>query len=63
MEKFANVLMIVWAVLAIVAFVASFWAPLVIKIIGIVFGVFNITLIGGWIITYFQDRKNKLSEE
>lgn len=63
MEKFTVIMMIVWAVLAIASFVASFWAPLFIKVLGLVFGTLNISLIGGWIITYFNDRKNKLMEE
>lgn len=64
MEKFTVIMMIVWAVLAIASFVASFWSPLFIKVLGLVFGTLNISLIGGWVFNYFQEKKNnKLMEE
>jgi len=50
-------LMVIWVVLAIASFTASFWAPLVIKIIGIVFGAMNLMIIGSWVVSLRQGRK------
>ena len=55
-NKFSMILFLVWMVLAIASFVASFWAPLFFKVLGIVFGSFNLMIIGSWVIAYFQDR-------
>ena len=46
--------MMVWMVLAIASFVCSFWAPLFIKIVGIVFGSLNLMIIGSWVISLIQ---------
>ena len=58
--------MTVWMVLAIASFVCSFWAaPLLMKVIGLVFGSLNLMIIGSWVISYFQDRAaaRKYAEE
>jgi uncharacterized protein YacL len=55
-NKFSKILFIVWMVLAIASFVASFWAPIVIKVIGLVFGGLNLMIIGSWVISYFQEK-------
>ncbi len=51
--------------LAVASFVASFWAPMVIKIIGLVFGGLNLMAIGSWVISYFQEKASarKMAEE
>ena len=59
--------MMVWMVLAIASFVCSFWAPLFIKIVGIVFGSLNLMIIGSWVISLIQGiaqaRRLKKEEE
>ena len=54
-------------VLAILSFVVSFWAPLFIKVVGIVFGSMNLMIMGSWIITLIQGvaqaRKLKKAED
>lgn len=57
MDKFGKIAFMVWMVLAIACFVASFWAPIVIKVLGIVFGSLNLMIIGSWVITFFQERR------
>ena len=54
MNKFSKVLFGIWIILAVLSFVVSFWAPLFIKIVGIVFGSLNLMIIGSLVITYFQ---------
>jgi len=54
MDKLTKILMVIWVVLAIASFTASFWAPLVIKIIGIVFGAMNLMIIGSWVTATIQ---------
>lgn len=44
-------------VLAVLSFVLSFWAPLFIKVVGIVFGSLNLMIIGSLVITFFQGLK------
>lgn len=57
MDNLTKILMTVWMVLAIASFVCSFWAaPLLVKVIGLVFGSLNLMIIGSWVISYFQDR-------
>lgn len=57
--------MMVWMVLAIASFVCSFWAPLFIKIVGIVFGSLNLMIIGSWVISLIQGiaQARRLKEE
>lgn len=50
-----KILLIIWALLAITSFVASFFAPLVVKIIGLVFGGVNIVVILTWIFSLLFD--------
>ena len=53
----------IWAVLAIVSFICAFFCPIFPKIIGIAFGVLNLSVILTLVITYFQGLywKNKLN--
>ena len=55
----------IWAVLAIVSFICAFFCPLFPKIIGIAFGVLNLTVILTLVITYFQGLywRNKLNKD
>ena len=62
MDKLSKILFLVWIVLAIASFVASFWAPIVIKIIGLVFGSMNLMIIGSWVIATFQKKKKKKND-
>lgn len=54
-NNLSKILFLVWMALAIASFVCSFWAPLLIKIIGIVFGSLNLMIIGSWVITFIQE--------
>lgn len=62
MDRFSMIFMIVWVVLALAAFVSSFWAPIVLKVIGIAFGAMNIALIGSWTLGAIKEIKSKKSE-
>ena len=55
----------VWCVLALICFISAFFAPLYFKIIGIAFGVLNLSVILTLVITYFQGLywKNKLKKD
>ena len=55
----------IWAVLAIVSFICAFFCPIFPKIIGIAFGVLNLSVIITLVITYFQGLywKNKLNTD
>ena len=55
----------IWAVLAIVSFICAFFCPIFPKIIGIAFGVLNLSVILTLVITYFQGLywKNKLNKD
>ena len=55
----------IWAVLAIVSFICAFFCPIFPKIIGIAFGVLNLSVILTLVITYFQGLywKNKLEKD
>jgi uncharacterized membrane protein required for colicin V production len=44
-----KILLIIWALLALSSFVSSFFAPLVVKIIGLTFGGVNIIIILTWV--------------
>ena len=58
---------ILWMVLAVIAFVSSFWAAGLVKIIGLVFGGFNLLIILSWITAAIQGlvqaKRIKESEE
>lgn len=59
---------ILWAVLALVAFIASFWIPVLwVKIIQLVFGGLNMLVVLSWVISSIQARKeykkNTVKEE
>lgn len=54
MDKLTTVLLIIWTVLAVAAFVCSFFCPIVPMIIGIAFGVLNCIAIGGIALQYFK---------
>lgn len=62
MEKTTNVVMIIWMVLAIAAFASSFFVPLIPKIIGLVFGAVNISLIFALAFDYFKNKKKNTEE-
>ena len=57
MDKLTKILFIIWCVLAVSAFVSSFFVPLIPKIIGIVFGSVNLLIIGSWISSIVQARR------
>ena len=63
MSKMSKIMLGIWAVLAIVSFICAFFCPLFPKIIGIAFGVLNLSVILTLVITYFQGLywKNKLN--
>lgn len=68
MNKTTKILLGIWIVLAILSFIVSFWAPLFIMIVGLVFGSMNLLIIGALFSTFieglFQARKlKKLKEE
>lgn len=59
MNKINKIILLVWAILALISFVSSFWAPLYFKIIGIAFGSLNIVTIITWLVLYFTMRSNQ----
>lgn len=63
MSKMTKIMLWIWAFLAIVSFICAFFCPIFPKIIGIAFGVLNLTVILTLVITYFQGLywKNKLN--
>ena len=65
MDKMTKIMLGIWAVLAIVSFICAFFCPLFPKIIGIAFGVLNLSVILTLVITYFQGLywKNKLNKD
>ena len=60
-----KIMLWIWAVLAIVSFICAFFCPIFPKIIGIAFGVLNLSVILTLVITYFQGLywKNKMQKE
>ena len=62
-NRFSKIMLGIWAVLAIVSFICAFFCPIFPKIIGIAFGVLNLSVILTLVITYFQGLyfKNKLN--
>ena len=68
MNKVNKIILLVWAILALISFVNAFWAPLYFKIIGIAFGSLNIITIITWVLSYFvmkgnQNMLNKMIED
>ena len=65
MSKMTKIMMGIWAFLAIVSFICAFFCPLFPKIIGLTFGVLNMSVILTLVITYFQGLywKNKIQKE
>ena len=65
MSKMTKILMGIWAVLAIVSFICAFFCPLFPKIIGIAFGVLNLSVIVTLVVAYFQGLylKKKLNKD
>lgn len=65
MSKMTKIMLWIWAVLAIVSFICAFFCPIFPKIIGIAFGVLNLSVILTLVITYFQGLywKNKMQKE
>lgn len=62
MNKLTKVLFIIWAILAVASFVAGFYAPMWIKIIEVVFGIFNIAILLAWGTAAIQEVKAHRSE-
>lgn len=65
MSKLAKVLFAVWMILAIASFVGAFWAtPAIVRTLGIIFGVLNLTIIMSWVSALIQAKKenNKVKE-
>lgn len=65
MNRFTKIMLAVWCVLALICFISAFFAPLYFKIIGIAFGMLNMSVILTLVITYFQGLywKNKLEKD
>ena len=63
MDKGSKILFIVWMVLAVASFVASFWAPIFFKVLGIVFGSLNLMIIGSWIWAVIEGNKTLKEKE
>ena len=65
MTRFSKIMLGIWAFLAIVSFICAFFCPIFPKIIGIAFGVLNLSVIVTLAITYFQGLywKNKLNKD
>lgn len=61
MNKVNKIILLVWAILALISFVSAFWAPLYFKIIGIAFGSLNIVTIITWIVLYFTMKGNQMA--
>ena len=59
MNKVNKIILLVWAILALISFVSAFWAPLYFKIIGIAFGSLNMITIITWLVLYFTMRSNQ----
>ena len=57
MDKRSKIMMAVWMVLAIAAFVSSFYCPIVPMIIGLCFGSMNIGVILALIAALIEGRK------
>ena len=58
MDKLSKVLFVLWIVLAIAAFIGAFWAtPAIVRTLGIIFGVLNLTIIMSWVSAIIQARK------
>lgn len=57
MDKLTKILFLVWCGLAIASFVGSFFVPLIPKIIGIVFGSYNLIIMGVWLASIIQGRR------
>jgi len=58
MDKTSKWLFLIWAVLAIAAFVGAFFtSPIWVKLIGFLFGAENIMILLSWIIAVIQGRK------
>ena len=65
MSTMSTIMMGIWAVLAIVSFICAFFCPLFPKLIGIAFGVLNLSVIITLVVAYFQVVywKNKLNRD
>lgn len=56
MSRFNKLMIGIWCALAIMSFIASFFAPTFIKIIGLTFGGLNMLVILTFIIAYIQSQ-------
>ena len=58
MSKLSKILFGLWIVLAIAAFVGAFFAtPAIVRTLGIIFGILNMTLIMSWTASLIQAKK------
>ena len=66
MDKFSLVLFTIWMVLAVASFVCNFFIPVTfIRVLGWVFGGFNLLIISSWVTAYFKEKAamKKLNNE
>ena len=64
MDKFTKIMMAIWAILAVAAFVCAFFtSPILAKVVGIVFGVDNLMIIGGLVYSKFMEKRALKNEE
>ena len=64
MDKLSKVLFVLWIVLAIAAFIGAFWAtPTIVRTLGIIFGVLNLTIIMSWVSAIIQARKESRKQQ
>lgn len=64
MDRTGKVMFIVWAVLAVAAFVSAFFAsPFWVKLVGWCFGADNILLIVSYLVGLYQEKKIKKDME
>ena len=64
MNKLGTILFVLWMVLAIAAFIGAFWvtSPIV-RTLGIIFGVMNLTIIMSWISASIKAMKEGKEKE
>lgn len=65
MSKLSKIMLMIWGILALISFVSAFFAPIIFKIIGLLFGSLNMMVILTYVIVYFQEKYyvNKLNKE
>lgn len=64
MSNFTKVLIVIWSILALINFTASFFIPIIFyKVIGISFGILNIINILTLLFTWIVEKLNKFQRE